>query len=264
MILRKNLIHFFANIFLNGIIKKCVIRIKDKTATVKFRNLAGDVRGLIYLKKIDVQDFDLYFKPNLINGLKNLSALKILKTKFIKFIPVMDGILNSYTKIDFEEVDSNRDIKYTMPLGGELEDFDLDEKVCKIKNYDLILDLDKNQVLEILNVLKGTSFKGNKNHLISFKRDDDIMLESFSTDGYGCSIPMKDFIVTDNKKITVFEYFDTVTFKQIFKSNKGKFDAASIKLSSKGVMEISFSNEYMESTYWLLGNRERIHQAKKS
>lgn len=264
MILRKNLIHFFENVFLNGIIKNFIVRIKDKTATVNFRNLAGDVRGLIYLKKIEVQDCDLYFKPNLIHGSKSLFALKPLETEFIKFIPVMDEILNSYTKIDFEEVDSNRHAKCTISL-GQLEYFDLDEKVCKIKNYDLIIDLDTNQVLEIFNVLQATSDKGKKNYLIFFKRDDDyITFESFAIDGSGCSLPMNDFIVTDNKKITVFEYFDTLAFKQIFESNKGKFDAASIKLSSKGIMEISFSNEYMESTYWLLGNRERIHQAKKS
>jgi len=233
MVNKNVILSFISKYYLGGLNEKTKWRIKDNTLTV-YAGGKGKVCK-IHLYNFPFEDADLG-----IYDTEKLSKLINITMGDLLFDPIKKH--NIYSKLKIS--DANFDLIYSLAdvLVLGTTSYYKDPK----EGYDIILNLEES---DINNLIKGKNALLDQDNFI-VKAQDNLCIFTFgANDNYSNKVTyqIEGEILDKNLELP----FNSDLFKEILSANKDA-DKALIQISSLGIMKLNFSNENMESEYYLV------------
>ena len=224
--------------FLAGRYNMVKWRIKDNILTVYTGETGRSCK--VTLKNFPLQDCEL--------GIFDTDKLtKLLAITNGDLILTLQGQKELYNILNI--ADANFDLTYTLadPLTIRKTDYYNDPP-----SYEVEIDLEKEDVTRIIKAKSALS--ESPNMLITTRLDDGNPICEFvfgDMSGYANKITYKlqGRIAKNDLSIP----FDAERIKDIFNTNKDA-DVATLKIAEGGLLKLVFSNEDIESTYYILRN----------
>lgn len=237
MLSKEKFIKFLEKYHVGGFIEAALIEVKDDTLTTTFKTPEGDMRGNVMLKDFQINDGELGFYSTS-SLLKMLSILD----NDIQIVPQKRDTDDGILALNIRDTKGKK-VKY---VTCESEFIDRDGKKWEIKNYEVKISLNNENIDDILRAY--ASLNSNITFLQKDKKFYVVFNYSQSNEN---SIEIEvETERTDDK----FERmsFDAKYIKNILEVNKKRYTDAYIELSTTGKVKIYFEDNDSTAEYWIV------------
>lgn len=232
MVNKNVILSFISKYYLGGLNEKAKWRIKDNTLTV----YAGD-KGKVC--KILLHDFNFEDAELGIYDTEKLSKLINITMGDLLFEPIKNHSIYSKLKISDENFDLTYSLADILVLGTVSYYRDPEE------GYDVILNLETE---DITNLIKGKNALLDQDNLLINVKDNFCIFNFGANDNYSNKVKYQ--IKGEIKDNELELPFNSDLFKEILVANKDS-NISKIQISSLGIMKLNFTNDDIESEYFL-------------
>lgn len=244
---KKTISNFLEKVYLNGIIENIRLESDNGNLQTIFRNSEGNFRGEVILSDIQLP-----------NGLIGVYYPK----KLLNFLAILDdSILVEYNGVNTDDSVVSIELsddkgKKAIYAATALSLIDYDGKKAVVKNYDVSLDLTPSIIQDILKCFNAMSTAIDAQTITFLNKNDKL----YAVFGYSSSTSNTDQIEFE-LDANVDDYDDIISFpalylKEALTINSREFTEATLEISIKGILRLSFKENNITSEYWLRKNND--------
>ena len=227
---------FVKKYYLNGFVANAILHSANGNLSTNFKNESGRLRGQLNLNQIGLPNcFIADYEPG--------NLLKLLKL-FDKNITIdVEGhYIGGFSKSLIIK-DNCHEAIYSLAPPDLINS---DGKILQVE-FDIDMNLSRTTIANFLKLINT-----QKSSVIGFFENGNQVYAIVETNS-SSYVKMKLDAVTNNsianREINIY----TEYFKEIVKQNIKDYENAVLRISSKGVVEISFTKHNLSATYWIVG-----------
>ena len=236
---KEKFVGFLEKYYLNGKIEGARIEIKNNEIITVFKNLSSDLRGYIRMTDFEFEDCEIGCYDT-----GRLLGMASILDKDVSITVTYDNTGESVISLMMKDAKGKK-LNFA---ASELDIIEWDGKKAKVASYDVIVKMNQEIISDILRANNAL----DKNPAITFVNKNDkfyIIFGYSQTNSNMIEFELEPDVMDDTFKVMSFP---SDYLKEILAINSKRFEEATLSISNKGIMNISFKDGETTSEYWLV------------